>query len=607
MAFADGLARWVWEHRYQWREDGVPREADIAATWQRVARAVAAAEGAAAATWAPRFEWLLDDFAFLPGGRILAGAGTGRRVTLCNCFVMGELEDSIAGIFRALEESALTLQHGGGIGCDFSTLRPRGSPATASGNVASGPVSFMRLWNSMCATVLESGGRRGAMMATLRCDHPDILEFIDAKRDPAALRYFNLSVLVGDDLLAAVRAGRGWPLVFPLAPGEQVAAGTALVARRWSGSDCERPCRVVAEPPAREIWQRLVAAAHAVAEPGVLFVDTINRENNLAARERLTATNPCGELPLPPYGACTLGSLNLARFVRGAFTPGATLDLAGLGSRAKLAVRFLDDVLDVTRFPLPQQAAQARATRRIGLGVTGLADALIMLGLRYDSAAARDCAAGLMRAVTESAYAASAELAAEKGPFPGFERESFLAAPGLRRLPGPLRDRIAAVGVRNSHLTAIAPAGSISLLAGNVSSGVEPVFEFTGRRRLLDRDGRATDAETTDCAWRQWRERGAAGRPPPAFVTATAIDPEAQLAMQAALQPHVDSAISKTLCLPADYPAAAYPRLLELAHSLGLKGCTTYRPGTSRGGVVRLGEGAAVPEATPVERCCPAP
>ena len=609
MAFADGLARWVWEQRYQWREGGALRETDIAQTWQRVACAIAAAEDSAARRrqWTRRFGALLEDFAFLPGGRILAGAGTGRRVTLCNCFVMGDIEDSIAGIFRALEESALTLQHGGGIGCDFSTLRPRGSPATASGSVASGPVSFMRLWNSMCATVLATGGRRGAMMATLRCDHPDVLEFIDAKRDPAALRFFNLSVLVSDELLAAVRAGRPWPLVFPLAPGETPVPGTPLVMRRWSGSRVDVPCRVTAELPARELWQRLVAAAHAVAEPGVLFVDTINRENNLAAREQLSATNPCGEIPLPPYGACALGSLNLTSFVLGAFTPRASLDLAGLGTKAADAVRFLDDVLEVTRFPLPRQAEEARATRRIGLGVTGLADALIMLGLRYDSQAARDTAAGLMRAVQEAAYRASADLAAERGHFAAFDRDSFLASPGVGRLPGPLRDRIAAAGVRNSHLTAIAPAGSISLLAGNVSSGIEPVFEFGGRRRLIDRDGRETPAETLDYAFRLWQAQSGRGPRPDTFLTATDLDPASQLGMQAALQPHVDSAISKTVSLPADSPPGVCERVFELAHSLGLKGCTIYRPGTVRGGVVRLGPGAALEETASVERCCPAP
>ena len=581
-SFPDDLSSWVWEQRYQWRGPGEARDADIDATRSRVARAVASAEPVRSAEWESRFRGLLEDWRFLPGGRILAGAGTGRTVTLLNCFVMGVIEDSLHGIFRALEESAVTLQHGGGIGCDFSTLRPRGAAAESAGTIASGPVSFMHVWNSMCATVLASGSRRGAMMATLRVDHPDVLEFIDAKRDPAALRFFNLSVQVTDRFLDAVRRDEAWPLVHASIP-----AATSRIV------------------PARELWERLLDASHAASEPGVLFVDTINRENNLGWCETLTATNPCGEVPLPAYGACNLGSLNLTRFVRSPFTRAAALDLEAIEGSATPAVRFLDDVLDVTRFPLPQQAAAARSTRRIGLGITGLADALCMLGLRYDSPAARDLAAAALRMICLAAYAASASLAAEKGSFPSYERDRYLASGFAGRLPPGLRDRIATYGMRNSHLTVIAPAGTISLLAGNASSGIEPIFEFDGTRRVLDRRGQPVEFPVTDAAVRLWRDlHGHAAPLPDAFVTAAAIDAEAHLQMQAALQPWVDGAISKTINLPADFPRDRYGALYTQAHALGLKGCTTYRPGTARGQVVGPAGAGHAPAGDDVERCC---
>ena len=377
--------------------------------------------------WAGRFYALLDDFRFLPGGRILAGAGTGHRVTLFNCFVMGEIADDLEHIFEALKEGALTMQQGGGVGYDFSTLRPAGMVAAATGSIASGPVSFMRIWDAMCATMLSTGARRGAMMATLRCDHPDIETFVDAKRDPALLRHFNLSVLVSDAFMAAVADDGDWPLLFP-----GLADARTLKAR--------------------DLWQRILRAAYDTAEPGVLFVDTINRDNTLADRETLSATNPCGEIPLPPYGACDLGSLNLTAFVTSPFAAGARLDLDALAESARLAVRFLDNVIDVSRYPLPAQEEQARLKRRVGLGITGLADALVLLGLRYDSEAARTLAARAMQTMRDAAYRASIDLAREKGAFPAFARDAFLASGFARRLPADIREAIAAHGLRNSHL-----------------------------------------------------------------------------------------------------------------------------------------------------------
>ena len=379
--FANEISRHVWQTKYRFA-DHATRERSIADTWRRVARALAAVEPKDSETWEDRFFAILQDFKFLPGGRIQAGAGTARNVTLFNCFVMGTIEDSIPGIFSALEEGAVTMQQGGGIGIDFSTLRPRGSQTKTVGGIASGPVSFMQLWDAACGTILSTGVRRGAMMATLRCDHPDIEEFVTAKQQPGQLRRFNVSVQVTDAFMAAVRSDADWPLLFPAAA---VDGGGQTVVREWPGSEGSVPCSVVRHMRARHLWDLILRGTYDYAEPGVLFVDRINKVNNLWYREHISATNPCGEIPLPPYGACDLGSLNLTRFVVSPFTAEARIDYERLADTARIAVRMLDNVIDASRFPLPQQAENARGSRRIGLGITGLADALVMMGLRYGS------------------------------------------------------------------------------------------------------------------------------------------------------------------------------------------------------------------------------
>ena len=580
------IARHVWATRYRYGD-----ESDIEATWQRVAAALAKVE-AEPAVWQRRFRDLLADFRFLPGGRILAGAGTDRQVTLFNCFVMGTIEDSMDGIFEALKEGALTMQQGGGVGYDFSTLRPSGTAAQHAGTIASGPVSFMRIWDSMCATILSTGARRGAMMATLRVDHPDIESFIDAKHQAGELTHFNCSVLVTDAFMAAVHADADWSLVFPAAALGEQAGGGETVRREWPGFDGPVACRVIRRVRARDLWERIMRATYSHAEPGVLFVDRINQWNNLGDRERISATNPCGEIPLPPYGACDLGSINLTRFVVEPFGAGARLDHEGLASTAALAVRFLDNVIDASHFPLPAQAEQARDTRRLGLGVTGLADALIMLGLHYDSETARERAGAAMATVTRAAYRASIALAREKRPFPMFDKAAFLDRPFVRSLPGDIRAGIARDGIRNSHLTAIAPTGTISLLAGNVSSGIEPVFRRELCRPVFTADGRRESFRMQDAAWRFWQETHPDEPLPPAFVEAEDLQPEAHLAMQAALQPHVDSAISKTINVPESMAFADFEAIYQRAFELGLKGCTTYRPNPVTGAVLQGAETA---------------
>lgn len=551
------IARHVWNSRYR-----AANEQDLDATLDRVARAAASVEHSDVPGWTRRFRDLMDDLRFLPAGRILAGAGIERRVTLFNCFVMGPLEDSLRAIFRSLGEGAATLQHGGGIGVDFSPLRPAGARAAGSATFASGPVSFIRVWDAMCEAMQSGGNRRGAMMATLRCDHPDIERFIDAKARPGALAHCNLSVQVSDAFIDAVTRDLAWPLRFPAGEGG----------------------REVSRLPARALWQKLTAAAARDSEPGVLFVDTINRENNLAHREWISTTNPCGEVPLPAWGACNLGSINLTRFVGQPFTPSASLDLDGIARTAARAVRLLDNVIDLSRFPLPAQAREARATRRIGLGVTGLADCLVMLGLRYDSEAARETAASILRAMRDSAYRATTALAREKGAFPAIDAGTGLERPFIQRLDRALRRDIQRFGMRNSHLLAIAPTGTISLLAGNVSSGIEPIQAARCTRSV--RTGEVlVEFDVEDAACRAY---GALhpGRVPPALTTAAQVSPEDQLAMVAALQPLVDNAISKTIRLEAGAGGGAVSGLFLHAHARGLKGLTVYRPGGVRGSVI---------------------
>jgi len=603
--FTSELSRRIWETKYRWREPGEVRDASLEETWQRVARAVASVEKPERRVeWERRFYSILEGFRFLPGGRIQAGAGTGHRVTLFNCFVMGTIRDSLDSIFDALKEGALTMQQGGGVGYDFSTLRPSGTPAVSVGVTASGPVSFMQIWDAMCATILSTGARRGAMMATLRCDHPDIEEFVRIKQDATRLRHFNLSVLVSDAFMQAVHEDADWPLVFPLGSREMASAENT-VERIWSGSATPVRCRIYRTVRARQLWDQIMQATYDFAEPGVIFIDRVNTQNNLGYAERISATNPCGELPLPPYGACNLGSVNLTQFVREPFSTQAALDFDAIAETAAVATRLLDNVTDLSQFPLEQQAQTARRTRRIGLGLTGLGDALILLGIPYGTPEAASLAGRVMRHITETAYRTSIGIAREKGTFPLYDREPYLASPFIQHLPDIVRSEIAQHGIRNSHLTAIAPTGTISLLANNVSSGLEPVYRFEYRRRVREADGSLTEHAVQDYAYRLYREqRGPEAPLTPAFVTAGEVSPYMHLDMQAALQPWVDSAISKTINVPQDYSFERFRSLYEYAYSKGLKGCTTFRPNPVTGQVL-----VDVDEPAPAEKgsaihCC---
>ena len=569
------ISHQIWDMKYRLKApDGTPMDRDVADSWTRVALALAQAEAPdQRVSRAQEFAHALAGHKFLPAGRILAGAGTGRSVTLFNCFVMGTIEDSMDGIFSALREAALTLQQGGGIGYDFSSLRPKGALVQGVGADASGPVSFMDVWDSMCRTIMSAGSRRGAMMATLRVDHPDIEDFITAKRTQGRLSNFNLSVLVSDAFMTAVKNGADWNLQFD--------------------------GRVYRTVKARALWDIIMRATYDHAEPGVIFIDRINQQNNLGYCESISATNPCGEQPLPPYGACLLGSINLARLVRQPFTDDAALGMAELERLVGSAVRMMDNAIDVSRFPLEAQAQEARAKRRIGLGVTGLADALILCKRRYGSAQSLELTRTWLAAVSHAAYRASVELAREKGPFPLYDMNPYLSRPHIQALPPDIYDGIAAHGIRNALLTSIAPTGTISLFADNVSSGIEPVFAFNYTRKVLQPDGSRREEQVSDYALRQFQKMFGADTPlPDYFVTAQTLSPSDHLAVQAAAQPFVDSAISKTINVPASISFEDFAHVYLEAYDLGCKGCTTYRPNDVTGSVLSVEEPAPAAQST---------
>jgi ribonucleoside-diphosphate reductase alpha chain len=562
------ISQQIWDMKYRLKaSDGAPIDKSMTDTWRRVARALSVPDKKIASkyypSWEQRFYESMEDTKFLPAGRILAGAGADRSVTLFNCFVMGDIPDDMSGIFQHLKEAALTMQQGGGIGYDFSSLRPKGALVHKIGADASGPLSFMDVWDSMCRTIMSAGSRRGAMMGVMRCDHPDIEAFIKAKRESGRLRMFNLSVLVTDAFMLAVKEDESWELKFDNITYKSL--------------------------PARDLWDSIMRATYAYAEPGVIFIDRINAKNNLYYCETINATNPCGEQPLPAYGACLLGSINLARLVVEPFTENAHLNLSSLEDLVTVAVRMMDNSIDVSNFPLPQQKLEAESKRRIGLGVTGLADALIMVGARYGATRAVRLTEDWMRRLQKTAYLASVELAKEKGPFPLFDCDKFLAGETIAGLDLDVQKAISKHGIRNSLLTSIAPTGTISLLADNVSSGLEPVFSFKYTRHVLMPDGVRREEKVVDYAYRLFRNIFGEDAPlTDAFVDAQNLSPNDHLVMQAAVQKYIDSSISKTINCPEAITFEAFKNIYSQAYHLGCKGCTTYRPNDITGAVLEI-------------------
>ena len=572
--FAAPIAEQIWDMKYRLKDaDGTPIDTTVEDTWSRIAKSLASVEKTPA-KWEKKFYAALEDFKYLPAGRITAGAGTDRSVTLFNCFVMGTIPDTMSGIFDNLREAALTMQQGGGIGYDFSTIRPKGAVVKGVAADASGPLSFMDVWDAMCRTIMSAGSRRGAMMATMRCDHPDVEDFITAKSDAARLRMFNMSVLVTDPFMEAVKADKPWDLV-------------------WDGE-------TVKTVQARDLWDRIMQSTYDYAEPGVIFIDRINEMNNLNYVETIAATNPCGEQPLPPYGACLLGSVNLARLVHFPFEDAAKIDDAELTELVATAVRMMDNVVDASRFPLEAQAKEAAAKRRIGLGVTGLADALLMTGLRYGSEEAARQTEHWMKAIARAAYLASVDLAKEKGAFPLFDADQYLSSGNMMQMDDDVRDAIRTHGIRNALLTSVAPTGTISLYAGNVSSGIEPVFAYAYTRKVLQKDGTRTEEEVVDYAVKLWRDLHGDTELPDYFVNAQTLPAMDHVRMQAAAQKWVDSSISKTINVPEDIDFQSFKDVYMEAWDTGCKGCTTYRPNDVTGSVLSVEP--AKPEAVePVE------
>lgn len=555
-------------------------ETSIAEVQQRVARALASVE-TDPLHWEPVFLQTLQH-GFIPGGRINAAAGTGLQTTLINCFVQ-PVADSISGsvdgrpgIYVALQEAAETMRRGGGVGYDFSALRPKGALVKSTGSNASGPVSYMRIFDASCETVESAGSRRGAQMAVLRVDHPDIIEFIRAKRD-GSLRNFNLSVGISDAFMQAVQTDADWALVHGAQPGANWNNAALRADGRWLYTTVR----------ARELWQLLMQSTYDFAEPGVLFLDRINADNNLHYCETLQATNPCGEQPLPDYGCCCLGSINLCALVQQPFTAKAHLAYERLPELVANAVRMLDNVLDLTHWPLPQQRQEALRKRRIGLGFTGLGDALLMLGQSYGSEQACQTAAQMAQTLRDAAYRASVQLAQEKGAFPLFQAEAYLSGTSFAtRLPPELQTAIRQHGLRNSHLLCVAPAGTISLaFADNVSNGIEPVFAWQMRRRKRETGEVWREYLVEDHAYRCYRHLFGQQTLPPYFVTALDLSAQQHLNLVAAVAPYVDAAISKTVNVAADYPFEDFQQLYWRAWESGLKGLTTYRPNQVTGAV----------------------
>ena len=553
------ISKDIWKRKYKFQGNSeVSSDNTLQDTWKRVSQAIASVEDDSK-HWGKEFYKILEDFKFLPGGRITANAGTQHdSVTMFNCYVLNKIEDSITGIFDTVKEAALTQKQGGGVGFDFSSIRPEGSPIKGCGAYASGPLSFMRVMDSTCKTIMSAGERRGAQMGVLRCDHPDIEKFITSKQDGVSLKMFNLSVGVTEDFIQAVRNNKTWELKFD--------------------------GKVYNTVRATELWDLIMKSTYNYAEPGFLLIDRINNMNNLHYCEDIRATNPCGELPLPPYGACLLGSLNLTKFVKYPFTSRAQIKIDELEETTKTAVRFLDNVINLSNFPLDAQKKEADSKRRIGLGITGLADLFLFMKIKYGSPESIEIAEEVMQTITNAAYESSIELAKEKGAFPLFESSKYLQSNFVKTLPESIQENIGQHGIRNSHLTSIAPTGTISIFAGNVSSGLEPVFAYHYKRKVRNTDeDDFSEFEVSDYAYREYlKHRGVDilddKKLPEYFITADQIEPQQHLDIQAALQKYIDSSISKTINIPADFPFENFKDIYMSAYEKGLKGCTTFRP-----------------------------
>ena len=564
----------------------------IGAVRLRVAVALASNEKDAP-RWEREFLEAQQNNGVVMAGRVNSAAGTDLLATLINCFVqpVGDsttgYDGELPGIYMALMQAAETMRLGGGVGYCFSKVRPRGARVKGTGSKASGPISYMKVFDRSCKTVESAGSRRGAQMGILRIDHPQIMEFIAAKREPGTLTQFNVSVAVTDAFMEAKAAGKDFELVHDAEPSQDL-----IEAGAYQRDDGKWVYEVV-NP--QTIWDAIMENTYRQADPGVVFIDRVNQENNLYYVEVIDACNPCGEQFLPAYGCCCLGSIYLGAYLRlkeegGQVGLAFTFDWEAMKKGIRTAVRMLDNVLDVTEWPLEEQRAEAASKRRVGLGITGLGSALALLGLRYNSAEGRKFAKKIARIVRDEAYGASIELAQEKGAFPLFDKDKYLESAFVKRLPKRLRDGIAEHGIRNSHLLSIAPTGTISLaLCDNTSNGIEPPFSWVYTRNKRMEDGTKRSYQVMDSAYRRYVENG--GDPdnlPESFVNALEMSPEDHLKMVEVFAPYTDSAISKTINCPVDIPFEDFKGIYERAYEAGLKGITTYRPNEITGAVLEV-------------------
>ena len=532
---------------------------------------------------------------WVPAGRIQAGAGTPNVVTLLNCYMCQDIHDSMSGIADALRDAMLTMQQGGGIGMNFSTLRPTGAFLRRTGAVASGPLPFMDMWDSMCQTIMSAGSRRGAMMAVMDCEHPDLLEFITAKHQKGRLTNFNVSVLITDAFMDAVKEDEEWFLGFnvPRADGQHL-----FVTERDDLGSVE-PWYAYAKHRARDLWNLILENTYEWSEPGVIFIDRINRQNNLRYCETITGTNPCGEQPLPPNGCCNLGAVNLARMVRDPFTETAQFDFALLRDVAAVGTRFLDNVIDTTLYPLEEQAKEEYAKRRIGVGITGLGNCLAQLRVKYGSDDAVRITDMILNELRESVYSTSIDLAAERGPFPLYDKDRWgRGSPQETLLQNETRGRLQEHGIRNGVLLTIAPTGTTSIYAGNVSSGLEPVFLHKAQRQVRQDDDTWKPYTAYDYGYLLYChtkhiDPDRSGKLPEYMATHEDLTPGDHLLMQGACQRHIDASVSKTINCPQDMTFDQFEDLYTVAYNEGLKGCTTYRYSEVRGSILSSADAEA--------------
>ena len=586
-----------------------PGETGIEDLFARVARALASVEKEADRA---KYEAIFLENLYagaIGAGRIMSAAGTDIQATLINCFVQpvgdciqGVDDDGYPGIYEALREAAETMRRGGGVGYDFSRIRPRGAGVKGTASMASGPCSYINVFDQSCSTVESAGARRGAQMGVLRVDHPDVMEFITAKRTPGRWNNFNVSVGMTDTFMEALIADQPWELVHTAKPGKGLVDKGAF--QRADGKWVYQTLK------ARELWDTVMRSTYDFAEPGILFLDNINQDNNLRYCETIAATNPCGEQPLPSYGCCDLGPIILTRFVRHpfGFDGVAAFDFEAFEKSVAIQVRALDNVLDVTYWPLPQQREESASKRRIGVGFTGMGNTLAMLCLRYDKAEGREMATRIATSMRDPAYTASVALAQEKGAFPKFDADGYLGAGTFAsRLPAALQKSIRKHGIRNSHLLSIAPTGTVSLaFADNASNGIEPPFSWMYKRKKREGDGSFTEYSVEDHAWRLYHELGGdVNKLPDYFVSALDMSATDHIAMMEAVQPFVDTAISKTVNVPADYPYDDFKNLYQQAYNARLKGLATYRPNAILGSVLHVTPTEA--EAAPAASAAPAP